>query len=262
MKAPPRTGTISFGYAFLSVSANAKSQIWKKHALCGIEHERDICFEIADGRNQAFDVSPTVLVVPLLQSWLEHQLSEPNSPKNSCKPLSNFCIQDVESREPSFGIRKLHGAKQGQEPYARVVILSKIDPSKVVNVGQPSNNAGMSIDDLRMQVNQEKSTFPHPIFVSDIVSSRGNSICLTPQPINGRCRCSGNEDAKRRNDQRPPSYPYAPRLPPHNAVPRQRPALAHSIQHAHSLIPLWIGRHSAMRARARAASPQGVKDAG
>lgn len=41
----------------------------------------------------------------------------------------------------------------------------------------------------------------------------------------------------------------------------QPPTLTHAIQHAHSLIPLWIGRHSAMRARARAARPQEASDA-
>lgn len=36
-----------------------------------------------------------------------------------------------------------------------------------------------------------------------------------------------------------------PCVPPQMAILRQRPALADPIQHAHSLIPLWIGRHSA-----------------
>lgn len=51
-----------------------------------------------------------------------------------------------------------------------------------------------------------------------------------------------------------------PSTPVEDAILAQPPALGHTIQHAHSLIPLWIGRHSAMRAPAAAARPQGVKD--
>ncbi len=50
-----------------------------------------------------------------------------------------------------------------------------------------------------------------------------------------------------------------PSTPVNDAALAQQPALAHTIQNVHSLIPLWIGRHSAMRPRARAARPQGVR---
>ncbi len=65
---------------------------------------------------------------------------------------------------------------------------------------------------------------------------------------------------RQRSNHSPDCANRCPRIPPHNAVLRQRPALADALHPTHSLIPLWIGRHSAMRPRARAASPQGVKD--
>lgn len=77
--------------------------------------------------------------------------------------------------------------------------------------------------------------------------SGSDSICLPTK------KSDGNSRSKRHN--------HAPSIPVHDTALAQQPALAHTIQHAHSLIPLWIGRHSAMRPRAQAARPQEASDA-
>ncbi len=96
----------------------------------------------------------------------------------------------------------------------------------------------------------------------------GQCICFSSKAPHCPCGSSRDSDSQssnpkgsNRDQSRNPRGTSRVGIPPDDAILRQRPALAHSIQHAHSLIPLWIGRHSAMRPRARAARPQGVKDA-
>lgn len=106
------------------------------------------------------------------------------------------------------------------------------------------------------------------IYSRDLDSGLACLISCAPQ-----IECHDSEKDRRQNsqqgnchcNQRNPSTSKCsnscPRVPPNYAILRQRPALAHTLQHAHSLIPLWIGRHSAMRPHARAARPQEASDA-
>ncbi len=95
------------------------------------------------------------------------------------------------------------------------------------------------------------------------------SLAKIPSHIakeNGRKHClhgdAHGQDGEDRTDQR---ANRSPSLPPNHAITNTwAHARTHSVpqisEAPHSLIPLWIGRHSAMRPRARAARPQGVKD--
>lgn len=96
---------------------------------------------------------------------------------------------------------------------------------------------------------------------------------FSPCDLDGKVRCAVGSSSKpvrehsqenRCSDAQECTH-GRPGLPPDHAIGN---AWAHARTHAvpqigkppHALMPLWIGRHSAMRPRARAARPQGVKD--
>jgi len=91
------------------------------------------------------------------------------------------------------------------------------------------------------------------------------AICSSPEGEREHSQEKRGGDAQERTHGRPS-------LPPNHTVAHSRTRTrAHSVpelrpvnqvqQHpTHSLIPLWIGRHSDMRPRARVDRPQGVKD--
>lgn len=78
-------------------------------------------------------------------------------------------------------------------------------------------------------------------------------ICCNAKFPYRECRGGGNPDAypsdyqgSQSNQRCTATTNGGPSLPPRPTDRPQRPALAKSIKHAHSLIPLWTGQHSAM----------------
>lgn len=122
-----------------------------------------------------------------------------------------------------------------------------------VDYVKPTGNSGICFNNFGVKVRSKKSGFAPSCVLSLCVHGRCHTICGTTHHkdcIGG----NGSHDDTRTCEHDRPS------VPPNHAILAQPPALAHAIQHAHSLIPPWIGRHFAMGAGITpAARPLGVK---
>jgi hypothetical protein len=167
---------------------------------------------------------------------------------------SRYLVQDVETGQNRFCRRHRQSfefTKNGCLFFS--VVRQELLSASTFNGVNASNRDRSRIHCLRKEVRQQEVALPPPGRFGLIVDRARNSICRSTHDEDSQCSDS-------RNNDRQSAKECTPCLPPNSAVLRQRPALANPIQHAHSLIPLWIGRHFAMRARnPLAALPQGVE---
>lgn len=122
-----------------------------------------------------------------------------------------------------------------------------------INKLLPCGNLTRNLNKYKKAFRVIPSLLPFCFLPREGQGETSRSICSSTKEKCEGTKHDGSEHSQEAHRQRPS-------LPPNNAILSQRPALADTIQHAHSLIPLWIGRHFAMRApNPLAARPQGVK---
>lgn len=114
--------------------------------------------------------------------------------------------------------------------------------------------------ELPVERGQQHECLIFPFFGEGDGRSSGEIVGLCSESPNcygrsGRYQhtCRGDETCCYGDRHPYPGNHHAPRVPPNHAVLAQHPALVNAIQHAHSLTPLWIGRHFAMGAQRAAA---------
>lgn len=130
----------------------------------------------------------------------------------------------------------------------------------VVQTSQNALNFYAHVDQLRGHLDQHQKLLcvllvacPFGLHSSNARSLLACSVGGYPKPPNRVCRGGShaysyprNTDSRYASENCGERSDRAPRFPPDMAIVRDGPALTNAIQHAHSLIPLWTVRHSAM----------------
>ncbi len=163
------------------------------------------------------------------------------------KRTANLFIKNVETIESLLRKRKIDVVKQAEYVLFRHDVESEqAERIPCFHGREPASSCILCIEYFGIQIGRYKPRFAF----SGVLALFVNGF---REPISISAHCIHSERRYRSDHYRCEGKDGAPRLPPNMAVLRQRPTLAYAIQHAHSLIPLWIGGHFAMGAQRAAA---------
>lgn len=165
---------------------------------------------------------------------------------------ADILIDDVKSAENSFCLG------HGQRPKSVEILLPIMvgHPQEVllydISLHQPSLDAGIRVQDLRVEVCQDEMRLSLSFGSGnllrgscDTVGSLGHRISLPSQPEHGDSRGRGDQRAQPCDEQTAACRHQCPSIPIHRTSLAHRPTLVKAKPPIHSLISMFAGRHSA-----------------
>lgn len=164
-----------------------------------------------------------------------------------------LCGENMQSSQQTLRHRHFHLSERLSGSRSAFVLIQQPIHPEFGRQLLPSSSNARNGSELSIEHRKNDNCFALTLCLTE---RRGNSckrIRFCPKSPNRPSRGGSDQNAQTGNHKRDnchddgrPRGCRRVRLPPNSAILCQRPTLADPIQHAHSLIPLWIGRHSAM----------------